>query len=345
MKVTIQSRNQRHEFDSDGATPLLFAGLAEGIALPYACASGTCGSCKATVKSGIVADLWPDAPGKKGCKGEQILLCQCAPCGDCELELTQTVSRGAPGRVRPAAVDARVMRWELLTHDVANWELELAQPMAYEGGQFVLVRFPGVEGQRAYSMVNYASGSRRIELLIKKKPGGGLSESLFAGNPLGSQVRVVGPLGAAVFQPESERDVLCIAGGSGVAGMISILLHATSVGYFPRRSGHLFFGVRSMRDAFFLDRLVAMVDDSVGALEATVCFSDAPVPEEVRQSYPALCFAEGFVHEVALSQMAGRLANVHAFLAGPPPAVDAAMRGLMLKGKLSPRSISFDKFS
>jgi toluene monooxygenase electron transfer component len=43
--------------------------------------------------------------------------------------------------------------------------------------------------------------------------------------------------------------------------------------------------------------------------------------------------------------MAGRLQGVHAFLAGPPPAVDAAMRGLILQGKLSPKSISFDKFN
>lgn len=344
MKVTIHSRNDRHEFVADGGKPLLFAGLGHGIALPYACASGTCGSCKATVKSGSVTDLWPTAPGKKGFKGgNQILLCQCTPREDCELEVAESVHHSASGSSTLFAVNARVASWKLLTHDVASWELELEEPMTYDAGQFVLVRFPGVEGQRAYSMVNFEPGSTRLELLIKKKPDGGLSGALFASDPTGYQVRVTGPLGAAVFKPDAGKDVLCIAGGSGVAGMMSIL--ESALDSFPQIKGNLFFGVRSRNDAFFLDRLTSLVRAAVGALEVTVCLSDTPVPDGVRDDHPALSFAHGFVHEVALKQMAGRLGNVHAFLAGPPPAVDAAMRGLILQGKLSPRSISFDKFS
>ncbi|MDP9968982.1 toluene monooxygenase electron transfer component [Variovorax paradoxus] len=346
MKVTIHSRSDRYEFDADGSKPLLFAGLGDGIALPYACASGTCGSCKATLKSGSVGDAWPAAPGKKGFKSDsQILLCQCAPRGDCEVEVAESVYRMIPGSTLPSGVNARVANWRLLTHDVASWELELHDPMTYEAGQFVLVRFPGVEGQRAYSMVNFEPGSRRLELLIKKKPDGGLSEALFAANPAGTQVRVTGPLGAAVFKPDAGKDVLCIAGGSGVAGMFSILDHAESIGYFEKNSGHLYFGLRSMRDAFFLDRLTSVARYALGALEITVCLSEEAVPDGAAQQYPGLFFAHGFVHEVALKQMTGRLANVHAFLAGPPPAVDAAMRGLILQGKLSPKNISFDKFS
>ena len=345
MKVTIQSREYRHEFNADAGKSLLLDGLGHGIALPYACASGTCGTCKATVNSGVVSDLWPAAPGKKSLKDNQILMCQCAPRGDCELVIGESVGLAAPGAVLPTALNARVTSWQLLTHDVASWELELDEPMGYEAGQFVLVRVPGVEGQRAYSMVNFDPGSRRIELLIKKKPGGGLSEALFASVPTGTQVRVTGPLGAATFKPAANKHVLCIAGGSGVAGMMSILAHAEALGYFSERKGHVFFGVRSMRDAFFLDRLKSLVRSSPSALEITVCFSDEAVPDTAPHQHPELAFAHGFVHDVALKQMAGRLGDVHAFLAGPPPAVDAAMRGLILQGKLNPRSISFDKFS
>ena len=42
---------------------LLHAGLAAGIGLPYECATGTCGSCKATVLEGSVRTLWDEAPG------------------------------------------------------------------------------------------------------------------------------------------------------------------------------------------------------------------------------------------------------------------------------------------
>ena len=127
--------------------------------------------------------------------------------------------------------------------------------------------------------------------------------------------------------------------------MISILEQARDIHYFPRMNGYLFFGVRSARDVFFLGRLALLANSASGALKITICLSDGPVPDDLRERYPELLFAQGFVHEVALDQMIGRLGNVHAFLAGPPPAVDAAMRGLMLKGKLNPQSISFDKFS
>lgn len=346
MKVTIHSRNGQHEFLADAGKSLLLGGLGHGIALPYACASGTCGSCKAGVKAGSVSDLWPTAPGKKSFKGDnQILMCQCAARGDCELVVADSVGLASPRATLPSAINARVTSWQLLTHDVASWELELEGPMEYEAGQFVLVRVPGVEGQRAYSMVNFEPGSRRLELLIKKKPGGGLSEALFASDPTGTQVRVTGPLGAAVFKPEARKQLLCIAGGSGVAGMMSILAQAEAIGYFPERNGYVFFGIRSMRDAFFLDRLTSLARSSLGALGITVCLSDEAVPDAAPHQHPGLSFAHGFVHDVALKQMAGRLGDVHAFLAGPPPAVDAAMRGLILQGKLNPRSISFDKFS
>lgn len=346
MKVTIQSKNDRHEFHGDAGKSLLLDGLEHGIALPYACASGTCGSCKASVISGSVVDLWPDAPGKRSFKTDsQILMCQCAPRGDCELVLSDTVGLIPPGVFLPYVIDARVTRWQLLTHDVASWELELEEPMEYEAGQFVLVSIPGVEGQRAYSMVNFEPGTCRLELLIKKKPGGGLSEAVFASDPTGTKVRVTGPLGAAVFKPTAHKHVLCIAGGSGVAGMMSILAQAVEIGYFAKRNGYVFFGVRTMRDAFFLDRLSSMARSSQGALKIAVCLSDEDVPKTANHQHPELTFEHGFVHEVAISQMTGRLGDVHAFLAGPPPAVDAAMRGLIVQGKLSPRNISFDKFS
>lgn len=345
MKITIQSKNGRHEFHADAEKSLLLDGLGHGITLPYACASGTCGTCKANVSSGSVVDLWPAAPGKKSFKADnQILMCQCVPRGDCELVLADTVGIAPPGVNLPSAINARIKRWQLLTHDVASWELELEEPMEYEAGQFVLVSVPGVEGQRAYSMVNFEPGSRRLELLIKKKPNGGLSEALFASDPTGTRVRVAGPLGAAVFKPADRKHLLCIAGGSGVAGMMSILAQAEAIGYFPGRSGYVFFGVRSMRDAFYLDRLTSLARASLGALQIIVCLSDESVPDSAPHQHPELSFAHGYVHDIALKQMAGRLGDVHAFLAGPSPAVDAAMRGLILQGKLNPRSISYDKF-
>jgi toluene monooxygenase electron transfer component len=48
---------------------------------------------------------------------------------------------------------------------------------------------------------------------------------------------------------------------------------------------------------------------------------------------------------VAKKAMQGRFQNVRAYLAGPPPAVDAAIRFLLLEAKLTADNIRYDKFS
>ena len=43
--------------------------------------------------------------------------------------------------------------------------------------------------------------------------------------------------------------------------------------------------------------------------------------------------------------MQGKYQNVRAYLAGPPPAVDASIRMLLLEAKLPADNIRYDKFS
>jgi len=51
------------------------------------------------------------------------------------------------------------------------------------------------------------------------------------------------------------------------------------------------------------------------------------------------------VHEAAKRAMAGKYANVRAYVAGPPPAVDATLRVLLLEARLPATEIRYDKFS
>src|SRR5690606_19138352 len=149
----------------------------------------------------------------------------------------------------------------------------------------------------------------------------------------------------ATFHPGLGKNILCIAGGSGVAGMMSILSCAAGSGYFERHEGSLFFGVRTMRDAFYLRELSDLRSRAPERLAVTVALSDEPVPDSAARDWPALRFAQGFVHQVAGQAMAGRYQNVRAYVAGPPPAVDAALRVLLLEAKLTADNIRYDKFS
>jgi toluene monooxygenase electron transfer component len=189
-------------------------------------------------------------------------------------------------------------------------------------------------------MVNCDQPATRLSFVVKKKPGGGFSEWLFAGKALGARLDMVGPLGKATFHPGMGKNVLCIAGGSGIAGMMSILARAAADDYFARHKVYVYFGVRTMRDAFFLEELSAYPQ-----AEITIALSDEDVPESAARDWPNLRFERGFVHEVAKRAMAGRYQDVRAYLAGPPPAVEAAIRVLLLEAKLTADCIRYDKFS
>jgi toluene monooxygenase electron transfer component len=347
VKILVRARNDVHAFTCAPGEKILRAGLRSGIALPYECGTGTCGTCKARLVEGQVDDDWPEAPGQAKLRRErgELLMCQCVARGDCALEVAGGVMPMAAAARRPADRDAVIRRRAMLTHDVATFSLTLARPLDFEAGQFVLMSVPGITGARAYSMVNYERGAERLELVVKKKPGGRLCEWLFGASVDGARVELFGPLGGATFDPDMGKSLLCVAGGSGIAGMMSILACATGARYFERHPGDVFFGVRAGRDVFFLDELAALQAQSHGTLRVTIALSDEDVDPALPARYPSLGFATGFVHAVAGLGMKGRFANVRAYAAGPPPMVDATLRMLLVEGKLRSDDIRYDKFS
>jgi toluene monooxygenase electron transfer component len=242
-----------------------------------------------------------------------------------------------PGACVPQACSGTVRGARQLTHDVIGFALELERPRDFDAGQFVLLAPQGI-AYRAYSMCNYRRSARSLDFVVKRKADGAFSEWLFGANRDGARLDAFGPLGRATFEPALGKNLLLIAGGSGIAGMMSILTRAAEAGYFARHKVWVFFGIRTMRDAFFLQEL------SRFPVETTVALSDEEIPEKAKD-WPKLRFARGMVHEVAKREMAGKYQNVRAYVAGPPPAVDAAIRVLLLDARLTTDNIRYDKYS
>jgi len=69
-------------------------------------------------------------------------------------------------------------------------------------------------------MCNHAC-ERRLDFVIKRKPAGQFSNWLFDTARAGERLQLFGPLGKATFDPSLSKNILCIAGGSGIAGMMS----------------------------------------------------------------------------------------------------------------------------
>jgi len=224
---------------------------------------------------------------------------------------------------------------------VMAFALELKEPCDFDAGQFALLAAEGVSGYRAYSMCNHERATRRLDFLVKRKPDGGFSQWLFGADRDGARLETFAPLGKATFEPALGKHLLLIAGGSGIAGMRSILARAERAAYFERHRGWMFFGVRKMRDAFWLAELSA----HAGNVEVTVALSEEDVPPEAKSEWPRLRFERGLVHEVAKRAMAGKYQDLRAYVAGPPPAVDATIRVLLLEAKLSTDNIRYDKYS
>jgi toluene monooxygenase electron transfer component len=346
MRVQVNARNRAYEFEVAPGEKVLFAGLRANIDLPYECATGTCGTCKARLVEGRIEDAWPEAGGKKYLKAAgEFLMCQCAAASDVVAEVASFVYATDPGAPTAHHVEGAIGATRRLTADVVAFDVALDQPIDFDAGQFMAVAAPGVAGFRGYSMVNFARQTRRLEFVVKKKPGGGVSEWLFGPGAAGARLKLFGPLGKATFHPSLAKNVLCIAGGSGIAGMMSILSRACQEGYFSQHRGHVFFGVRTYADAFYLDELAALRAGCPDGLRITVALSDEDVPAAAAGRHPQLAFARGLVHEVAKQAMQGQYQNVRAYLAGPPPAVDASIRFLLLEARLTADNIRYDKFS
>jgi NAD(P)H-flavin reductase/ferredoxin len=343
MKIAVQSKTGETAFLCGEHETILHAGLRQGLSLPYECATGTCGTCRARVVSGQVDTRWKDAPGGARLKPEKgdILMCQTRALSDCALMVPSNI---VVVEKCPAPCRGIIRNIRKLTKDVAEFDVHLSAPMSFEAGQFVVLETENLAGARAYSMVNFESETDRIALVLKRKAGGGFSDWLFAQGDDDPEVAVFGPLGRAVFRPQEGKNVVCIVGGSGIAGIMSILKCAVEADYFQNHKGAVFFGVRTLQDTFYLEPLSRFVAASHGNLEVTVALSDEGALTPSHADFPSLRLASGMVHDVAAKGMAGGYADAIAYVAGPPVMVDAALRTL-ISGGMSGRDIRYDKYS
>jgi len=347
MKVNLQTKSGLFEFDVRAEETVLAAGLRQGITLPYECATGTCGTCRGRGMEGAAEMPWAEAPGAAKLKLDRgdCLLCQTYLASDAVVRVpSDTVHRNGDARPLPDHGRGRLTGLRLLTHDVMHFDLALEHPMRFDAGQFVTMQGPGIAGARAYSMVNHADETDRLGFVVKRKPDGRFCDWLFETAETGAEIAFFGPLGAATFHPEERRNILCIAGGSGIAGIMSILTHATAVNHFADHRGDVFFGVRTLADCFYLDELSEFAAKGDGNLGITVALSHEDPGCDRHPDFPLIRLDTGFVHEAAGRAMAGRYEHPLGYLAGPPPMVDAAIRVLIGEGKIPVKDIRYDKF-
>ena len=345
MEIHVNARDHAHLFDIAEGEKILYAGLGHAVDLPYECGSGTCGTCKARLISGEIDDAWPEAPGRKYLKSQnEFLMCQCTAKTDLTIEVDGFVQAIATGNHVPQFSTGKISTVEFLTSDTIYVQITPDKAWEFDAGQFAMIQVPGVAGFRGWSMVNYHPLAEKLDFIVKKKPGGSLTEWVFENQCEGTSVELFGPLGRAIFYPSLAKNILCVAGGSGIAGMVSILSRAAQENYFNQYTGDVFFGVQTIKDTFFLQEFSRLRELCGDNLNITVALSKEDSPISTLSLPSNLIFEQGLVHEVAARYMRGRYENVRAYIAGPPPMVDATIRTLVMAG-LTTDNICYDRFS
>ena len=337
-RFTIQFEEQEFEYACDADDTLLRAALRAGLGFPYECNAGGCGTCKFELVSGAVENIWPDSPGlspRDQKKGRQ-LACMCVPTSDCVIK-ARLLHDKVP-HLRPNRMEAELTALRPLTADMTEFQFKTEHPAHFLPGQYALLDVPGVSGSRGYSMCNLPNEQGEWHFVIKQMPDGAASTRLFEACQPGDVLTLDGPYGLSFLRPEVPRDIVCIAGGSGLSPILSIARAATHDKRLAKRTIHLFEGGRGPEDLCAQNYLEAdsMLHDRVTLHQA---ISDAELGQSSDWDGP-VCF----IHELALQSLGDELSDYEFYFCGPPPMIDALTRTLLVDHRVPFEQVHYDRF-
>jgi NAD(P)H-flavin reductase/hemoglobin-like flavoprotein len=161
-------------------------------------------------------------------------------------------------RTAPPWWAARVVGHVRPNGSTAAVTLEPDSPYPYKSGQYAAVetlRWPRV--WRPYSISNAPAADGLIHLHVKAIDAGWVSSALVHHTQVGDTVRLGPPVGSMICDPRSQRDVLLIGGGTGLAPMLALAEELSR--WNDHRRVHLYFWARRTDDLYALDRLSALV--------------------------------------------------------------------------------------
>jgi len=326
--VTLQATGK--QFRVEPGETVLEAARRAGLALPYSCLAGVCGSCKATLIKGICT--YPRNPPTALNAAEQarhqVLLCQAVPASDLVIAAREVASvADIPRRL----LTLKLVDKALLSDDVVRLTLLTArgERMRRLAGQYVDILLPDGR-RRAFSIANAPHEGDHVELHVRHVAGGGFTSYVFDEMAPGDLLRVEGPLGTFVPREDSERPMLLVAGGTGFAPIKALVEHFRHLGTL--RPTTLYWGARNPRD-LYLRALPERWTRDVPSFHFVPVISDSEHAGELRR---------GFAHEAVLEDHPD-LSAFDLYMSGPPTMIDAGRRAFVDAG-LPEERLYYDSF-
>jgi NAD(P)H-flavin reductase/hemoglobin-like flavoprotein len=220
----------------------------------------------------------------------------------------------------PAYWTAEVVSNEQRQPGIAVLTVAPDQALSYLAGQHVSVqtpRWPRV--WRPYSVASRARDDGLMTFHVRAVPGGWVSNALVRYAAPGTEL-ILGPaLGTMTLDRAGQRDLLCVAGGTGLAPIKAIIEQAIRESSACPRQIFLFYGARTRAELYDLQDLYRLTDAYPRFLLTPVTSDD-----------PAFDGMQGNVGRVAARYLPHR--ECEAYVAGPAVMVRETIRVLARAG-------------
>ncbi len=326
---TIVIKQTRDRIQAVDGQNILQAALEHGISYPHGCRTGVCGGCKSRLVQGEVEML---EYSRFALTEEQkarglILACRAIPKTDVAVGWIGTDD--VRGLIPSRQLTGTVSCIKDLTHDIRLVRIRLddGEPLTFFAGQYADIKF-GQAPVRSYSMANCPEESE-LDFYVRRVPRGVTSAYVHTVLQLGELVSLKVPLGSSYLRDGYSGPILCIAGGTGLAPIKSIV--ETALAWGMSQAIHVYFGVRELRDLYDVDEFRAL-EPLYPNLTFTPVLSGMPVAP----------YRQGLVTEVAGKDLPD-LNGWKVYVAGSPPMVDDAI-GMVLKRGVKVQNLHVDVF-
>ena len=324
-----------------GGMPLLASLAGERIFIPSACGGrGSCGVCK--VKA--ISDVGPVLPTELPYLDEEEKLSGTRL--SCQLKVKSDLAIAIPEELfNIQEIEGVVESIKDMTYDIKEVRVTLVEPkeISFKAGQYAQLEarpYGKVKAptQRAYSMSSSPSDKNHLEFFVRLVPGGIVTTFVFEDLKENDKIRLIGPIGEFHMQ-DTDALKICIAGGSGMAPIKSILFDMYESGDTGKEVWY-FFGARTRKDLFYVEEM-----------------------EELEKKWPSCHFVSALSEPTAEDKWDGEVGLItdvldrffkekikangkpmEGYLCGSPGMIDACIR-VMTSNGITDDNIYYDKFA
>jgi NAD(P)H-flavin reductase/hemoglobin-like flavoprotein len=234
---------------------------------------------------------------------------------------------GAEADDGPPFLHAEVLTHERRAHDIAVFTCNPMQPMEYRAGQYVRLECQYQPRLwRPYSIANAPNRDGTLEFHVRALGMGRVSGALVRRLRVGDMIRLAAPMGSMTLDRRSTRDIVCIAGGTGLAPIKALVQELTR--HNRTRWVHVFFGGKDRDDLYDLAELNRLAARYPWLSVVPACSDD-----------PTYSGETGNIADVVLRY--GPWAEHDFFVSGSPAMVRATLR-ILAEQQVPPERIKYD---